>query len=160
MNNELSWNDQKNFVYVAMSADIIHHGHINILNEASKLGIVVIGLMTDESITSYKRKPINTYKHRKLVVEGLKHVSHVIPQISIDYRPNVELLKASWVVHGTDWKEGPQSKSRDGVIELLKKWGGSLYEPEYTIGISTTDIINKCYNYISDKNKSGNFRNL
>ena len=45
-------------VYVGMSADILHKGHINLLNEASKYGTVTVGLLNDEAIKSYKREPI------------------------------------------------------------------------------------------------------
>jgi cytidyltransferase-like protein len=109
---DMTWNDQQGFVYVAMSSDIVHHGHINILKHAAKLGKVVVGLMTDASIESYKRVPIIPYQQRKRVVEEFRSVFKVIPQTSVDYVPNVRLLKAAWVVHGTDWRTGPQAKSR------------------------------------------------
>ena len=41
-------------VYVALSADILHEGHINILKKASKLGKVIVGLLTDNAINEYK----------------------------------------------------------------------------------------------------------
>jgi cytidyltransferase-like protein len=105
---DMTWNDESDFVYVAMSSDIIHHGHVNIIQHAASLGRVVIGLMTDESISSYKRQPIIPYKYRKIVISNMKGVYAVIPQQSVDYCPNVRLLKAKWVVHGTDWRTGPQ----------------------------------------------------
>lgn len=146
---DMSWNDEKGFVYVAMSSDIVHHGHINIIQEAAKLGKVVVGLMTDASIQSYKRKPIIPYKYRKIVVDNLKGVYKVIPQTSIDYCPNVRLLKAAWVVHGTDWRTGPQAKSRQKIIDMIGQWGGKLHEPEYTSDVSTTEIIFRCYHQCS-----------
>ena len=59
-------------VYVAMSADIIHQGHLNVLNEARKLGQVVVGLHTDDVIRGYWRNPIMKYRERKQVVENIK----------------------------------------------------------------------------------------
>ena len=44
-------------VYVGMSADIIHPGHLNIIHEAQKLGRVIVGVLTDAAIASYKRLP-------------------------------------------------------------------------------------------------------
>jgi len=41
-------------VYVVISADILHHGHINILKIASTYGEVAFGLLTDSAISSYK----------------------------------------------------------------------------------------------------------
>ena len=61
-------------VYVALSADILHEGHINILKIASKLGNVTVGLLTDKAIAEYKKLPLLNYKQRKEVVENLKFV--------------------------------------------------------------------------------------
>ena len=58
-----------------MSADIIHHGHLNILLEAKKLGRVTVGLLTDSAIAGYKRLPYLTFEQRKIIVENLKGVS-------------------------------------------------------------------------------------
>ena len=127
-------------VYVGMSADLIHPGHINILKEATKLGEVIVGLLTDKAIASYKRLPYMTYEQRKEVIENIKGVSKVIPQETLDYRPNLRKIKPDYVVHGTDWKEGVQAKVREQVIETLKEWGGKLVEPEYTKGISSTQL--------------------
>jgi phosphoenolpyruvate mutase len=129
-----------NTVYVGMSADMIHHGHINIINEAAKLGEVTVGLLTDKAIASYKRLPYLTYEEREAVVAGLKGVQKVIAQETLDYRPNLEALKPDIVVHGDDWKSGVQSKVRDQVIETISKWGGKLVDVPYTSGISSTKL--------------------
>ena len=72
-------------VYVGMCADLIHHGHLNIIKEAKKYGDVVIGLLTDSAIASYKRLPALSYEERKIVVENIVGVSRVIPQETLDY---------------------------------------------------------------------------
>lgn len=128
--------------YVGMSADIVHPGHLNILREAAKLGPVVVGLLTDEAIASYKRLPYMTFNERLAVVSALKDVTEVVPQETLDYVPNLMRLRPKYVVHGDDWKEGVQSKTRDRVIETLKEWGGTLVEPSYTDGISSTRVHN------------------
>jgi len=129
-------------VYVGMSADLLHPGHINILKEATKLGDVTVGLLTDKAIASYKRLPFMNYNQRKEVVENIKGVLNVIPQETLDYRVNLEKIKPDIVVHGNDWKEGIQSKTRTQVIDTLSKWGGKLIEPNYTDGISSTQLNN------------------
>lgn len=129
-------------VYVGMSADFLHHGHLNILKTAAELGEVTVGLLTDEAIASYKRLPFLTWEERKAVVENIKGVSKVIPQSTLDYRPNLIALKPDYVVHGSDWRTGPQEKVRQQVIETISAWGGQVVEPEYTAGISSTKIIN------------------
>ncbi len=129
-------------VYVGMSADIIHPGHLNIIKEASKLGKVVVGVLTDSAIASYKRLPYLSYDQRKEIVENLKGVDSVIPQNTLDYVPNLEMLKPDYVVHGDDWKEGIQKITRQRVIDLISKWGGKLLDVPYTKGISST-ILNE-----------------
>ena len=127
-------------VYVGMSADLVHPGHMNILKVAAQLGDVTVGLLTDKAIASYKRLPYMTYEQRKDVIENIKGVVKVIPQETLDYKPNLELLKPDIVVHGDDWKNGVQSKTRQDVIDTLAKWGGELVEPSYTEGISSTQL--------------------
>jgi len=127
-------------VYVGMSADLVHPGHMNILKEASKLGEVTVGLLTDRAIASYKRLPFMSFEQRKEVVENIKGVVHVVNQETLDYRPNLEKLKPDFVVHGDDWKEGVQIKTRQHVVDTLDKWGGTLIEIPYTEGISSTQL--------------------
>lgn len=127
-------------VYVGMSADLIHPGHLNIIKEAAKLGEVTVGVLTDAAIASYKRLPYMNYEQRAAVVAQLKGVARVIPQETLDYIPNLKKLKPDFVVHGTDWRNGVQAKTRQGVIDTLAAWGGRLVEPEYTEGISSTQL--------------------
>jgi len=125
-----------------MSADLIHHGHLNIINEGRKFGKVIIGLLTDEAIASYKRLPLVPFEKRKTIVESLKGVHKVVPQTTLDYVQNLNELKPDYVVHGDDWKKGVQKNIRKRVIEALSNWGGELIEPKYTDGISSTSLIN------------------
>lgn len=127
-------------VYVGMSADLIHPGHINILKEAAKLGEVTVGLLTDIAIARYKRLPYLTYEQRKTVIENIKGVSHIIPQETLDYTVNLKKLKPDFVVHGDDWRGGVQAQTRQRVIDVLTEWGGELVEIEYTPGISSTQL--------------------
>ena len=132
----------KKTVYIGMSADILHHGHLNIIKEGSKLGSVVIGLLTDEAIASYKRLPLITFENRKKIIENIKGVDQVVAQETLDYSPNLNKIKPDYVVHGSDWKDGVQKETRKRVIDTLSKWNGQLIEPEYTEGISSTQLIN------------------
>lgn len=134
--------EKSKIVYVGMSADLIHPGHLNIIREASKLGDLYIGLLTDKAIASYKRLPYLPFEMRKAVIEAIKGVKAVIAQETLDYRPNLESLKPDFVVHGDDWKEGVQRETRQQVIDTLSKWGGQLVEVAYTPGISSTKLNN------------------
>ena len=95
-------------VYVAMSADLVHPGHLNIINRASKLGKLTIGLLTDNAIASYKRVPVMEYKDRFQIISSIKGVSNVIKQETHDYTNNLKKIKPDFVVHGDDWKQGVQ----------------------------------------------------
>jgi len=129
-------------VYIGMAADIIHVGHLNIIDTARKLGRVTIGLLTDKAIASYKRLPFLPFDHRRQIVENIKGVQEVIPQDTLNYTTNLRRLKPEYVVHGDDWREGVQKQTRQEVIETLKEWDGKLIEPCYTGGVSSTELIN------------------
>tara|TARA_B100000902_G_scaffold392157_1_gene444090 strand:- start:2832 stop:4142 length:1311 start_codon:yes stop_codon:yes gene_type:complete len=132
-------NNQKK-VYVALAVDLIHRGHLNILNIAKKYGKVTVGLLTDRAICSYKKPPILDFKERLNIAKNLKAVDSVMPQESLDYTKNLKLLKPDFVVHGDDWKKGIQKNIRKKVVDTLKIWNGKLIEPKYTEGISSSKI--------------------
>jgi phosphoenolpyruvate phosphomutase len=134
-------------VYVGMSADIIHPGHLNVIRRAQELGEVTIGLLTDKAIASYKRIPYMTYEQRFEIVNSIKGVTSVVPQATLDYVPNLRLLKPKYVVHGDDWREGVQAGTRELVIETLKEWDGELVEVKYTEGISSSRINHEMKSY-------------
>ena len=151
---------KKNIVYVGLSADILHEGHINILKIAKSYGDVIVGLLTDEAIGSYKNIPYLNFKQRKVVLENMRFVKKVIPQKTLDYVDNLNLIKPDYVVHGDDWKTGIQKKTRDRVIKALKKWSGKLIEPKYTKNISSTLIKNKISEIISPVNRVSRLNRL
>lgn len=109
-------------VYVGMSADILHPGHINILKEANKLGDVVVGLLSDKAIASYKKIPYMSYEQRFEVIDGLKYVKKIIQQDTLDYSDNLRSIKPDFVVHGDDWKTGIQKTVREKVIKTIEEW--------------------------------------
>lgn len=129
---------EKKTVYVGMSADMIHPGHLNIIKEACKLGSVTVGVLTDAAIASYKRLPYLNYEQRAEIVSNLKGVDRVVPQTTLDYVPNLKELKPDFVVHGDDWKEGVQQRTRQRIIETMAEWGGKVIDIPYTQGFSST----------------------
>tara|TARA_Y100000996_G_scaffold319034_1_gene255128 strand:- start:1177 stop:2484 length:1308 start_codon:yes stop_codon:yes gene_type:complete len=141
--------NKNKIVYVALSADFLHKGHIKILKTAFSYGDVYVGLLTDEAIATYDNIPYLDYDKRKVIVENLKYVKKVIPQKTLDYTENLNLIKPAYVVHGDDWKIGIQKKTRHGVIKQLKKWSGKLIEPKYTKNISSSLIKKKLTNIAS-----------
>ena len=119
-------------VYICFSTDILHNGHLAILNRAAALGEVTVGLLTDEVVASYKHYPLIPLEERVTMFESLKMVSRVVIQDSLDYTAILDKLRPDVVVHGDDWRVGYQANIRQKVIETLKGWGGELVEFPYT----------------------------
>ena len=90
-------------VLVDMSLTMLHHGHIRLLEKASKLGYVVVALSTDEEIFKSKGfRPILTFEHRKEIALAIRYVQEVIEckwLIDEEFldKHNIDLL-----VHGDD----------------------------------------------------------
>jgi len=128
-------------VYTAMCADFLHVGHMNIINKSQELGKLIVGVLTDEAIASYKRVPVLPFDLRIKLVENIKGVWKVVPQKTLDYTDNLRKYKPDIVTNGDDWRTGVQSETRQKVIDVLKEWKGELVEIPYTKGISSTLII-------------------
>ena len=127
-------------VYLGMIGDIMHPGLINIINEATKYGDVMIGLYTDKAIATHKRLPYLTYEQRKQVIESIKGVSTIVPQDDWSYVPNLEKYKPDYIIHGDDWQYGPDKYIRDEVFKTMEKIGGEVIEIPYTKGISASSL--------------------
>ena len=127
-------------VYMCFSTDMIHSGHIAIIKKAAKLGKLIIGVLSDEAVASFKRYPLLPFEERKTLVENINGVSAVIEQKQLSYAENIRLLKPTYVVHGDDWREGFQKPIRDEVAEVLAEYGGQLVEYPYSRNAKYTDL--------------------
>ena len=119
-------------VYMCFSTDIIHGGHIAIIKKAQKLGKLIIGVLSDEAVTSYKRMPLIPAAERKLLFENISGIYKVVDQKTLSYRENLEKLKPTYVVHGDDWCQGFQLPIRQEVQSILTTYGGRLIEFPYS----------------------------
>jgi len=135
--------DFPKLVYLPMVADILHPGHINIIKEAAKYGNVMVGLYSDEAVSTYKKPPTMSYEMRKAVIENVKGVKYVVPQHIKDYEENLRKYKPDVMVHGSDWREGPLAEVRAKAISVMAEWDGVVIEPEYTQGVSSSAIKQK-----------------
>lgn len=127
-------------VYMCFSTDIIHGGHIAIIKKAQKLGKLIIGVLSDEAVASYKRLPLVPASERKLMFENIAGVYKVVEQDSLSYKANLEKLHPDIVVHGDDWCQGFQKPIRDEVVSILSSYGGKLVEFPYSKDDKYTDI--------------------
>lgn len=123
---------QSRTVYMCFASDIIHGGHIAIIKKAQKLGKLIIGVLSDEAVASYKRMPLVPASERKLMFENIAGVYKVVDQNTLSYKENLEKYKPSIVVHGDDWVTGFQRPIRDEVTAILATYGGKLVEYPYS----------------------------
>lgn len=127
-------------VYMCFSTDIIHGGHVSIIKKAQKLGKIIIGVLSDEAVASYKRLPLVPASERKVMFENLAGVYKVVDQTTLSYKENIERYKPSIVVHGDDWCTGFQKPIRDEVVSILASYGGKLVEYPYSSDDKYKDI--------------------
>ena len=127
-------------VYLGMIGDIMHPGLINIIREGAKYGDLMIGLFTDKAIATHKRLPYLTYEQRKTVIENINGVSSIVPQDDWSYVPNLLKYKPDYIIHGDDWKEGPDKYIRDEVFKAMESIGGKVIEIPYTKGITSSGL--------------------
>ncbi len=133
----------KKNVYLSLSADNLHHGHINVINKASSLGNLTIGLLTEEAILAKKRMPLLTFEQRKTIIKNIKGVKKVIPQKEWDDTINIKKIRPDIVVHGDDWKFGIEKDLRKKVIKCLKSIGGKLVEVPHAKNAHSFNIHNE-----------------
>ena len=122
---------KKRLVYLCFSTDILHNGHFALIKRAKRLGRVVVGILTDEVVSSYKRFPLLPFSERKAMFENIAGVERVVEQNSLSYRENLEKYKPDFVVHGDDWQSGFQKPIREEVCNILASYGGKLVELPY-----------------------------
>lgn len=119
-------------VYTCFCTDVIHAGHLNIIEQARKFGKVVVGALSDEALIKYNKFPTISLQERIKLYEGLEGVDKVVVQKSMMYDEIIKDLHPDYVVHGDNWKEGPEAAIRDNVMQCLASYGGELIEVGYT----------------------------
>lgn len=130
-------------VYMCFSTDMVHSGHIAIIKKAKKLGKLIIGVLSDEAVVSYKRYPLLPFAERKIMFENIAGVYKVVEQKSLSYTENLAKYHPTFVVHGDDWKTGFQKPIRDEVVSVLAEYGGQLVEFPYSSDTKYKDLENR-----------------
>ena len=119
-------------VYTCFSTDVIHDGHLNIINEAKKYGNVIIGALSDKASIRYNKFPTIPQEERVKLYRSIEGVDQVVIQNDMMYDDVITLVQPDYIVHGDNWQEGPEKAIRDHVEELLKQYGGELIDVPYT----------------------------
>lgn len=128
-------------VYLGMTVDVLHHGHMNIIEHARTFGDVIVGLLTDAAVADYKRLPLLSYENRKKILENIVGVSEIVPQDDWDYSANIKKYRPDFMIHGDDWLDGPLAPYREKALEALSTYGGKLIEIPYTKDISSSSLV-------------------
>ncbi len=119
-------------VYTCFCTDVIHEGHINILTEAKKYGKLIVGILSDSAMIRYNRFPTVDFAERVRIVEELGIADEIITQDDIMYDKVVAEIHPDYVIHGDNWKNGPEKAIRDNAEKLLEAYGGSIIDVPYT----------------------------
>ena len=119
-------------VYTCFCTDVIHAGHLNIINEAKKLGRVIVGCLSDEASIRYNKFPTISQEDRLKLYRSIEGVEEVVIQNDMLYDDVITLIKPDYIVHGDNWADGPEKSIRDHVENLLKEYGGELVDIPYT----------------------------
>ena len=119
-------------VYTCFCTDVIHDGHLNIINYAKQYGRVIVGALSDKALIRYNKFPTIDLEERIKLYKAIDDVGEVVIQDSMLYDDIIPKIKPDLVIHGDNWVNGPEAAIRKHVIELLGEYGGELIEVPYT----------------------------
>ena len=119
-------------VYTCFCTDIIHDGHLNIINEARKLGRVIVGCLSDKALIRYNRFPTVAQEERVKLYRSIEGVDEVVIQEDMLYDDVLTLIQPNYIIHGDNWQSGPEKAIRDHVEKVVKSYGGELIDIPYT----------------------------
>lgn len=122
--------------------DMFHIGHLNILKRAKEqCEYLIVGVSTDEVVQTYKHKtPLIPFEQRMAIVEAIKYVDKVVPQITMDKMEAWKNIKFNAMFHGNDWQN---SALYDDYVKKFAEVGVDVVFLPHTDGISSTDIAKK-----------------
>lgn len=119
-------------VYTCFTTSYIHQGHINLINEARKLGKVTVGVLSDKAAVRFNRFPLEDCAARVAMAKCLDGVSRVVVQDDVMYDDVIHKYKPDYIVHGDNWLEGPMRAIRDRAERALAEYGGRIIDVPYT----------------------------
>ena len=139
-------------VYVGFTLDVVHTGHLTVLQKASSLGDVTLGVLTDQAVRGHRALPIVEYEQRKRIAAGLKGVKHIIEQKEWSYAPTILKLKPDYFVHGDDWVN-TEPELRESALAALTTYGGKLVETS-----QEADVTNATDRYLRSLQMTSSLR--
>ena len=118
-------------VYVCFCTDVIHEGHLNILEQAKKMGKTYVGVLSDEAVIRYNRFFTKPLDERVALFKTVEGIEDVIVQKDIHYTDVIEQMRPDVIVHGDNWLEYPLKSIRDRVEKQLETYGGKIVDVSY-----------------------------
>jgi len=142
-------------VYVVITGDLFHYGHVAFLKNAKSMGThLIVGVCSDADVSEYKRPPIMSLAERVSVIEACKYVDEVIPAApavttaEFVQKNSIDFVVATKAYSNKILNEYYGEPLRLNILKLV----------EYTNSISTTAIINRCYDfYLRSNGELGRF---
>lgn len=133
-------------VYTSGTFDLFHSNHLKMIKYARGLGdVLIVGVSTDELVSSYKKPPIIPFEERIQIIEALRYPDIVIPQHSLDHTDIVKNLHINVFVVGDDWS---------GKYDFLETLGVKVFYFPYGKGVSSSNVKEQIYtNYLRMKNR-------
>lgn len=133
--------------YTAGVYDLFHVGHLNILKKAKELcDYLIVAVSTDELVQSYKHKiPVIPYEERKAIIEAIRYVDKVVPQINRDKIAAFNRYNFDVMFVGDDWKG---NEVFEKVDRYMREHGGCVEYLPYTQNVSSTllkEVLNNLY---------------
>lgn len=130
-------------VYTCFTTDIIHEGHLNIINEAKKYGEVIVGVLSDEALVGFDRFPTISFDERVKLAKTISGVDEVVTQDTVMYDKVIAEIHPDYVIHGDNWLVGPMRAIRNNVEKLLGEYGGRIIDVPYTYNENVKRIDSK-----------------
>lgn len=127
-------------VYTCFCTDVIHEGHLNLINEAKKYGDVVVGVLCDSEMVKYNRFPLKSTEERVELVKSISDVKDVVIQNEVMYDNIVKELRPDYIIHGDNWAEDSMKAIRKNILKVLDEYGGELIEVPYTFNPNVQKI--------------------
>ena len=119
-------------VYTCFCTDIIHEGHLNLIEVAKEYGDVVVGVLCDSEMVKYNRFPLKSTSERVKLVEEIPDVKKVIIQKKIMYDDVVKEIRPDYIIHGDNWADESMKVIKKNILNVLDEYGGELIEVPYT----------------------------
>lgn len=127
-------------VYTCFCTDVIHDGHLNIINHMKKYGKVVVGCLSDKEMIRCTKFPITSEQERIALYQNIRGVDQVVLQDDMLYNDVIEKIHPDYVVHGDNWKVGAERSIRDHVESMIALYGGQIIDVPYTYSESVKKV--------------------